>query len=156
MTDEEKLKKYETEIGLIYFLVSKFSGQITKTRLLKLFYLIDSFANEKLKKKITQFSYDFYYYGPFSETFIDLLNFSNGFEVLETIKNHNDDEVIYLYSKGIKPRIKDVSSLLSEKQNQVIGEVVNKYASLPFKELLEVVYKTQPMRNKSFGAKNIL
>jgi hypothetical protein len=76
--------------------------------------------------------------------------------VLETIKNHNDDEVIYLYSKGGKPRVKEIDSLLTKKQKEVVEEVINKYAVLPFKELLGIVYKTQPMQNKSFGAKNIL
>lgn len=156
MPEENTLEKYKLELGLIYFLVSRFSGQITRTRLLKLFYLIDLGAKEKLGKKITQFSYDYYFYGPYSETFIQLLNLSNGFEILETSKIVKDSELIYLYSKGATPRVKKVGELLSEKEKNVILEVVKKYASLSFPNLLKAVYETKPMHNKSFGAKNIL
>ena len=156
MVEENILEKYKLELGLINFMVSKFSGRITRTRLLKLFYLIDFHAKEKLGKKITQFSYDYYFYGPYSETFIKLLDFSNGFEVLETSRINKNSEIIHLYSKGTAPRVDKIGGLLSSKEKTIISEVIKDYASLNFQALLKAVYATKPMQDKSFGAKNIL
>jgi len=154
--EKEYLRKYKSEIEMIYYLINRFPAGITKTRLLKLLYLIDFRSKEKLGKKITKFTYDYYYYGPYSESFIKTLNFSKGYEVTETTKVTSNLEVIYLYTPGMQPRVSAQLSSLNKTQKKIIEEVIDQYGQLEFKELLGEVYKTRPIERKHFGTKNIL
>ncbi len=153
----EDIKEYQLETEIMYYLVSRFPHGITKTRLLKLFYLVDFFSKKNLDEKITKFVYNYYYYGPFSEYFIETLNSSKGYEITEITKAVNNLELIYLYFKGGNPRISDdMPSLKNKKKREIIEDVLDQYGSLGFKEMMSKVYETDPMKKKSFGDKNIL
>jgi hypothetical protein len=148
---------FKREKELILFLSQVVPGGITRTRLLKLLYLIDYYSKEKLKKKITNFSYDYYYYGPYSEQYILLLDVMKSEELLETTTITNDGNLIYSYGP-VNKISKDYSSLklFNTSEKEIIKSVINDFARLHFNNLLEKVYNTEPIKENKFGTKNVL
>lgn len=152
---DDKLDKRLLEL-LLYLIEKSENGRVAKTRLLKLFYLIDFLALETIGKKITGFNYNYYYYGPYSTQFIELLNIANGYEVVESATTNNKSEIIHLYELGKKPRVGSDLDSYSKRERDLIDRVIKEYMRLRFADLMARVYETKPMQKKEFGAKNIL
>ena len=77
MSNKEKLK------AVIFYIVNKLPSNITRTKLVKLLYLIDlDYAKDK-GRRLTGLTYYSYYYGPYSEEIVAGINELKGYEIDE-------------------------------------------------------------------------
>lgn len=146
----EKLKT------IIYYIVCKLGGQLTRTKLVKLLYLIDYFAiKTRLSATgITGVKYDYYYYGPFSREIIGAVDEMRGYEIMEGENISLEGNVYYLYFLGkSSPR---VQTKLQSDEIKVIDKVIEKYGLLELPGLLKKVYATEPLKRHSAGDEDIL
>jgi uncharacterized protein YwgA len=152
------MNKKENDIldGIILYIVTKLRGGASRTRIVKLLYLIDYFSSKKLGSKITKVNYNYYYYGPYSPVIADKIQElkSKGVLVESEVEN-SFGEKSFLYDV-VKPK-KDLKDLLKDsKKTGIIDEVIEKYGQMNFKQLLEFVYSTPPVEKNKQGTLAIL
>lgn len=145
---------------IVYYIASRFPNNLSRTRLMKLVYLIDYKAKyeSKLNRKITNLSYDFYHYGPFSLKLIQEVEAMDGHELVESEIVTPDGRVVNIISRGLKPRegINQKLDLFSGEEQGLIKEVVDEFGQKGFEELIKYVYDTEPIKSNVRGTPNVL
>jgi uncharacterized phage-associated protein len=117
----------------------------TKTSIIKMCYLCDLASMNKNGKKITDFNYVRYYYGPYDSRIDALLE--------DLIKSGEVDFSIEYNSHGeeyVRYRVM-TDTELDQSAAAVIDPILQSLGSLNAKMLTEIAYKTKPM--KVLGAK---
>jgi uncharacterized phage-associated protein len=140
--------KKKTEQILVY-IIQQHEG-IHITSLMKLAYLVDLVSIKKTGKQLSNFEYRRYKYGPFDKRIYEhIQNLLNE----KIIKEDGDfsltgeEHIIYLFNKE-----KDFEfNKLSDEEKQTIDEVITSLQGYGAKALVELAYKTKPM--KKIGAK---
>lgn len=113
------------------------------TSLMKLSYLIDLVSMKKTKRKISNFIYKRYKYGPFDNRIYNILKELEQTVVVEDVAySHSGDEyIVYKYKEGV-----DFSfDQLAERERKIISEVLSTVRGYGAKALTELTYKTKPM-----------
>lgn len=138
---------------LIYYLVEKLSGVLTRTKLVKLLYLIDLESYKKRERKISEFEWFFHNHGPYPTTDfqknIDSL-VEKGLIKENKQKLSGKDGHYYLYeilkSEEIDPFEDDDEKLIA---NQILVD----YGSYSLDRLLDYVYHSSPFEGTNKGDK---
>jgi hypothetical protein len=137
---------------LIAYIVTKLSGNILKTTLMKFLYLVDLNYVRKYYKQFTDLEYIFYKNGPWAHQFDILLDKLDGFEIkaAKQKKQIRNEEYI-LYFKGTNPRF-DPNNL-SPEVTKIVDEIMfifkkpRSQKNKILKDILDYVYKdTKPMK----------
>jgi len=136
---------------LIVYIVTKLSGNILRTTLLKFLYLVDLEYIRSYYRQFSDLKYIYYKNGPWDQRFYDILNKLKNFEIQEVKhKKFNKDEEYALYYKGSKPRF---TPKLPEEVIIIIEKILfifkkpNSQKSKVLKDVLDHVYKdTKPMK----------
>jgi|Deesub1362A_J573_1020465.scaffolds.fasta_scaffold01370_22 uncharacterized phage-associated protein len=133
---------------VIYYLVKKLGPNLTRTKLVKLLFLIDYIAKKGKKygigRSITGTKYYYYHYGPFSREIIDTLREMQGYEIVETdIGRPEEFSSYYIYMEGYRPRIKID---FPPEEQKIIDLVCDKYGYYSLNDLLEIVYSLEEMK----------
>lgn len=121
----ESIFKNPTLIGyLVRRIGAEYPGeQVGKTVLQKMMYLLS-------RKKIVNFDYSMYHYGPYSSEVSGELNFAENTGIVE---------VKWIENKGYfietTPKIEKFEHLLTEKEKQGINEIVKRFGSFNAIEL---------------------
>ncbi len=133
--------------NLISYIIEKLDGQITTTKLVKLLYLMDVEYYRKTKKKLTDFEWFYYHYGPYPKA-----KFQEYIEELVAekkvfIEKKKAEKPFMLYHYiGEKP-----SKLSgSNKAILIVNRIISEYGSFSLNALLDYVYHTTPFE----GTKN--
>lgn len=134
------------------------SAGLTRTQLVKLCFLVDRFAVEKLGQPITDVHYAMYFYGPYSPAIIDV---AREMELEQLLVKHTGisfatGELYYVYRLGdigdeIQPQ-----SVLGEKEKAVIDDVVEKYGHISLRQLLDFVYSLPEVKRAKLGETIVL
>ncbi|HMK76437.1 MAG TPA: Panacea domain-containing protein [Thermodesulfobacteriota bacterium] len=134
---------------LLTYLIQNKPG-IPITSLMKLSYIVDLVSVNKTKNPISDFEYRRYKYGPFDNKIYgylkDLLK-SNVINEDATFSQTGDEYIIYLFNE----KNEFVPNKLSNKEKNIIDEVLESLKGYGAKALVELAYKTKPM--KKIGAK---
>ena len=129
----------------IYYLVDKLSIIESRTKLIKLLYLADRSAKERLGRTITGVKYVYHYYGPYSHDIIlkaiDMSANGEITEVFDPVKNR------YIYCKGVKSRNLEFSS----KELEILDEIIENFGKLNTREIKNKVYETEEMKRSKPG-----
>jgi len=123
------------KIGYTIVYLSTRIPQLSKTKLLKLLYILDEISIKKGGIPFLNLTYKLWKLGPVSkELFIDL---SSEPKLLESfIERHIDGEKIY-----IKPKILFVDDEFSDNDIELIDYVIDKYGSETAKDLVSYTHR---------------
>lgn len=124
----------------------------TKTGIIKMCYLCDLAAVNNGMKKITDFNYIRYYYGPYDrkieDYLLDLIKNGDIIATSEYASGGGEYEKFSLSDKSAK--LDDIDGNLTEKEHQIVEPILDELGSLNAKTLTQIAYKTKPMT--SIGA----
>jgi uncharacterized phage-associated protein len=130
---------------LIYETISQynkaFGKGITKTKLLKLVYLVELFYKRRCGKRLTNAEWVYYLYGPYLHNYDEILE--NSDINIKNAEYDNDKESQILSIKNTEE-----SKNISPDVKFLIGGIVRDYGSLDLRSLLDHVYfENEPMMN---------
>ncbi|UCH00855.1 MAG: SocA family protein [Deltaproteobacteria bacterium] len=149
MSREEKLKT------IIFSIVKRLPHNITRTKLVKLLYLIDLYYARVKSRSLTGLTYRSYYFGPYSGEIINAINQLKGYEIEEYSNTSLDGREYYLYRPGMNPRW-EVPPALEYEEERVIDQVVSEHGNKSLDEILRYVYNTEPYKNCKKGRPIVL
>ena len=125
-------------------------GSLTKTKLVKLLYLIDVEAYQEFGRTITGTQWTFFLYGPYAAEIDNALNSLAGHRVEETEFLSSRGRRGYTYQRDEDPRLHEVLSL---DERLVVQDVLRRWADEELNQILDFVYfKTPPMAHARFDA----
>ncbi len=139
--------------NLIAYVISKLTdmeASFGKTKLVKLLYLIDLEFYRLYSRKLTEFEWIFYYYGPYADAIDDVLkqlDLDIPQEVVVTATGHKAN--IFKFPKYLTTEFEDKSSNL---QKSVVDRILNEWGPEELNPLLSYVYfHTEPMQDAQRG-----
>ncbi|WP_456474785.1 Panacea domain-containing protein [Candidatus Pyrohabitans sp.] len=146
MTIENKKLKM-----VIYYLVSelkRFRYPLTRTKLVKLLFIIDYIAKNGKRmgigKTITGIKYYYYHHGPFSRKIPSAIQDMQGKEIIEMdIGDPDEFASHYVYKLGKMPRFKPE---FEQKEKEIIDFVIRKYGYYSLDSILKLVYNVPEMK----------
>lgn len=128
---------------LLAYIVKNYP-RISITSLMKLSYLIDLVNVGKRNKKISNFEYIRYKYGPFDYKIYDYVKdlLKENIIIQDTNLSFPEDYFVYEFNEE-----NDGFSfeLLKDEEKETIKEVLNSLVGLGARALTEIAYKTKPM-----------
>lgn len=138
--------KFENDITIIQEFLKKI-GNLTRTKIVKLLYLLDIESVAKYGKQVTNFEYRKYYYGPYDENIINLLDERQYFSVGLGITSSGNQ--YYNYTVGPKKN----DHQMDNNTKELVDSIVNKYGQHSLDKILEIAYATTQFKNTNFGEK---
>jgi hypothetical protein len=144
----------------VYLLISKLEGSLTRTKIVKLLYLMDLHAEQELGSSITGIQYKRYFYGPFSKKILSAIDKMNGFEIIERNQTSSKGREYYTYELGNQPRfsLKKPSIFFEngdrdEEKIEIFKSIVKKFGDENTDKILSAVYDTPSFSDTEFGKK---
>lgn len=129
----------------ITYIVRNFNPEgIQRTKLVKLLFLSDRKAKDKLGKKITDIEYIRYHYGPFKPEILSTLEEMDGYGIQEKTESSKYGGKAYRYVEGNNPRTS--CSSISQKEKEIIDEVVEKYRRVSLEDILNEIYSLEEIK----------
>ena len=119
-----------------------YEDNLTQTRLIALLYLIDWKNMLQYKKQLTNISWYFDHYGPYSSDIMTEVNNHNDLYV-ELTKSNFGTEKYLIKSKKDNLKITD----LTKEDTEIIDKIINDTKLLTWNELMTYVYNTKPIKN---------
>ena len=129
---------------VIYYLVNKLRFIESRTKLVKLIYLADVRAKNKIGRTITGLTYVYHFYGPYAPQIIETALEMDGEEIKEIYNPYFDR---YEYIKGEQ----DKEIKLTEEEIKVLDEIIEEYGKLSTNDIKERAYQTEPMKKAKPG-----
>jgi len=126
---------------VLYQFNTVFNKGLSKTKLLKLTYLVEVFYKRRYKERITTAEWVYYLYGPYLRNYDALLQNKN--IIIEKLENKEEIETnIVSITKEYK------NDLIPKDAKYLIHSIVHDYGNLDLKDILNFVYfETEPMIN---------
>ena len=119
----------------------RYSKWPSKTRLLKLAYLVDLFYKRRFGNRIISNTWIYFLYGPYIKDYDSVLSASE-FKLKEVELEDEKTASIVELNKDVQTQVHSIDI------NTVIYHVVSKFGNKPFMELLDYIYfETEPMIN---------
>jgi len=143
-------ERNETLLEVIGIIIQAHGGILySKTKLVKLLYLIDRHFAKKYGRTLTGIEYKSYFYGPYSDEIEEALNYLNEQGFVKILYEESPfTGVPYYVLKLIN--LPNFGSLTEEERKTVIN-IVKTYARKSLDEILDEVYDTEEYNNTPFG-----
>ena len=141
--------KVEKISEIIAFVISIFNGEIySKTKLVKLLYLIDVVFARKYKKPFSGINYTSYYYGPYSEDIEKALKLLQDFKYI-TVEQYQgfDGTNYYRYKLNSMPHF----SSLTEAERSEVKNILLPFVLMDVKDIVQVAYNTKEYKQTDFN-----
>jgi uncharacterized phage-associated protein len=118
-----------------------FRKKITKTKLLKLAYLVEVEFFRRSRERLTSATWKYYLYGPYVFEYDEILE-KNGFETKSIdLDDERKAELIFIKLKADEKHTDSDIHFL-------VGRIVREFGALDLRHLLDYVYfETEPMMN---------
>jgi uncharacterized protein YwgA len=141
--------KIEKISEIIAFVISIFNGEMdSKTKLVKLLYLIDVVFARKYKKSFSGIHYKSYYYGPYSEDIEKALKLLQDFKYLTTESCQElDGTNYYRYKLNAMPPF----NALTESERSEVKNILPPFVLMPLKNIIQVAYNTKEYKQTDFN-----
>lgn len=127
---------------LVVYVVSRFPRGVGRTRLMKILFLVDFESSRKLGAPATGLEWRRYFYGPFSEEVLRVLD-----ELVDEEKLAVDEGPEKRYVALVEPPV------LPDALREIVDYVVDEYGFLRLEDLLKVVYEKGGVEGKELGEK---
>lgn len=129
-----------------------YPNDLTKTRITKLFYLIDWESMCEQQKQITDINWYFDHYGPFVSDVLDAADEDKDVKINKTISAYGGVKYI-VQSKLEKGKLKFA---LDSNEKRIIQKVIDDTKKFTWNEFIDYVYNTPPIKNsKQYGNLNL-
>lgn len=136
--------------ALIRFIVEKESGHLTKTKLVKLLYLIERRHYIQTGKLLTGVDWVLYFYGPYAHEISSTLADMDGQDIDERSMVSYDGTSYYIYYAGEEPAIDPVKNL-SKTEFKIAKTVLDQYGQVSLKSILDEVYDLPEVKKATPG-----
>ncbi|NER99585.1 MAG: hypothetical protein F6J86_38205 [Symploca sp. SIO1B1] len=146
MSHQPNIKKIAEIITLVLSLMG--GSAYSKTKLVKIVYLLDVIQARKGNKHFSTATYKSYYYGPYSDDIDDAINLLTDFGYVEVGQRTSIDGNTYY---TFKLRDTPFFGELSQKEKNDISQDTSQLAALDLKKILDVAYSTKEYDNTQFG-----
>ncbi|NES17996.1 MAG: hypothetical protein F6K41_03495 [Symploca sp. SIO3E6] len=146
MSNQPNIKKIAEIIALVLRMMGGFA--YSKTKLVKIIYLLDVIQARKGNKHFSTATYKSYYYGLYSDDIDDAINLLTDLGYVEVGQRTSIDGNTY-YTFKLKDTL--YFGELSQKERADISEDTSQLAALDLKKILEVTYSTAEYDNTQFG-----
>jgi len=150
MESNEKIKRIAEIISYILQLLG--GKEYSKTKIVKLLYMLDVCYSKKYKKSFTEITFKSYFYGPYSsdiEDAIELLINLGCVSVNRVQSEYYNDKEYYIFKLNSIPDF----GLLKNKDKRYIQIFLQDYLHLSLSDLLDRVYETEEYKKADFGDK---
>jgi len=134
----------------IIHLVHRLPGDLTRTKLVKLLYLLDLTHAKQHGRPVTNVTYRSYYYGPFSSEILNAIRSLDAYEIQEGMGISHEGKEFYTYTPGHNAR-GHVPPKLPRRIKETLDHVIEKYGKLSLDDLLEVAYDTKAFKRTRKG-----
>jgi hypothetical protein len=144
--DNSKIERISEIIALV---ISIFNGEIySKTKLVKLLYLIDVVFDRKYQKAFSGISYKSYYYGPYSEDIQKAIKLLEDFKYIATQQYQAGDGTHYnRFKLNSMPHF----SSLTEAERSEVKDILLPFVTMDLKEIVQVAYNTKEYKKTDFN-----
>jgi len=153
MENTHIIKKEKKNFAIITELLRK-AGSLTKTKLVKMLFLIDLDYYNKKKKKLSNFTYIRYFYGPYPKEIETILSYLNALGIItyET-RLSSAGKTYYLISINTNDRVKKLGlqDSLNTEEKFIIEKIAKDYSTKNLDDILKQVYELDEVKNKPFG-----
>lgn len=122
---------------------------LTEIRLIKLIYLAELYAIEKLGKRLTDIEFISYYYGPYSGVINLTGQAISGEDIIMEYKETNKNGLYATFFKTTKD--KTCVEHLETDEFDMLDEVVRDWGFKPTKEVVAATKETEPYLQTEFG-----
>lgn len=129
------------ERSVILYIISRMRRGISRTRLMKLLFIADVLAKDRLGRRLVGGEWVRWYFGPFNKHVLDVLDelFEEG--LIDIVR---EDPGVFYVSLEEPPRLgRDVRALLDE--------VIKEYGFMKIDELLDTVYERWRVSERRLG-----
>ncbi|GBC85210.1 hypothetical protein HRbin11_01656 [bacterium HR11] len=141
------MKKLEYMVIYIIRGLKKMSHQrVGRTRLMKILYLADWLATQRLGRSLTGVKYYFYFYGPYSDRIMNAIESLIQRGIMEDSPDLTQFGVAHDYRLTEKAHELNIEGQLSNDERELLDRVLEKFGRLSLPQLLDVVYATAPMK----------
>ena len=147
---EMKPKEKILKLAEIFMYILNLLGgeEYSKTKLIKLLYLLDYETFKSTGHIFTDLSYKKYYYGPYSEEIEEAISLLKDKGILEvTVTQGIYGQKYYIFKLK---RYEDIERL-SKKERKEIQKKLENYLNKNLDEILDIVYETEPVKKARFG-----
>jgi uncharacterized protein YwgA len=146
MKNQSNIKRIAEIIALVLRLMGGYA--YSKTKLVKIVYLLDIIESRKGKKHFSTATYKSYYYGPYSDDIEESINLLDNFGYVEVGKKTSVNGNTYYTFK-----LKDTPYFgeLSQNEKNEISQYSSQLVELERGKLLELAYITKEFENTQFG-----
>ena len=121
--------------------------RVSRTKIMKLLYLVDRECRELLNKTCTGTRWILWWHGPFSRSVLDVLDDLEIQGIVETDVTDYYDYTIIEYSL-INPNYK---AQINAQTQEIINRIVKKWGRKDLKKILSYVYNLPEIREASLG-----
>ncbi len=143
-------KKIERISEILSFMLHLMrNGEVfSKTKLVKLVYLLDVVKSRRGTPKFSGVEYSSHYYGPFSDDIEDSISFltSLGHVTINEHTSFNGNPYYHIKLKQL-PNF----GYLTDQEKMDIKEIVSPLINRGLNEILEITYNTKEYKNASLG-----
>lgn len=140
----EENKRHSNLRDLIRYIVKNHErGSLTRTKLMKLLYIVDREAEADFGEKISDTNYIRYYYGPYSEEAMNEVESLSSKEIRER-RGRSSKGDFYIYESTRDTA--DAESLAPE-ERALITRVLEEYGEMDTEEIVEKVYDEDNLNN---------
>lgn len=132
------------------------AGSLTKTKLVKILFLIDLDYYKKKHKKLSNFTYIRYFYGPYPKEIEQILGYLNALGIINYEAHISfEGQTYYLISVNNNDKFKKLKlhQSLDSEAKELIKKIAEKYSKKSLDYILEQVYDLNEVKSKSFGEK---
>jgi len=146
MNYQQNIKRIAEIIAIILRVMGGFA--YSKTRIVKLLYLLDIIQSRKGKKYFSSARYKSYYYGPYSEEIEESINLLSTLGYVKVDKKSSvNGNTYYTFTLEDTPYFGE----LSQDEKNEISQYISQLAELDMEKLLEIAYSTKEFDNTQFG-----
>ncbi|AEX85572.1 hypothetical protein Marpi_1162 [Marinitoga piezophila KA3] len=143
------MQKIENKNYAIILEVLNEAKTLTKTKLVKILFLIDLYYNKMRGKKLSTLDYTLYFYGPYPAEIEKILGYLKAFDYINFEERLSYEGKRY-YLISISKEFKE-NKLLTDEEKAFIKNVVNRYSRKDLDEILKEVYAMDKVKNGKFG-----
>jgi len=119
-------------------------NQLSKPRLVKLFYLLDWKSSIDYSTQVTSINWYFNHYGPYVEEIIQILeNATSEFEVISYKNPYNHGTTVKFKLLTNKQRN------LSDNVKKILNLLIEHTSKMNWSQFISLVYNTYPIKNNS-------
>jgi uncharacterized protein YwgA len=142
-------KRIERIAEIIAYILQIMGGEIfSKTKLVKLLYLLDFEKAAKGESNYTQIRFNSYYYGPYSDDIEEAIFYLKDIGCVSVDHQISMSGNPYFHIRLI--RLPDLGQITDIDRSEIYDHLRD-YKSKSLNELLEITYNTEPYKETPFG-----